>query len=96
MFMENVDTFVPKSTIVFREELDNWGLLFEPDTAACLVLNPVGVLIWKNLNGQNKVADLETLIRQECEDVPENIKNDIVDFLETLLKAGFVERVSGR
>ena len=36
---------VANPSIVFREELDDWALLFDPDTGEAYGINPVGAYI---------------------------------------------------
>jgi hypothetical protein len=42
---------VAKSVVVLREEFDEWAVLYNPDTADAVGINPVGVAIWKLLDG---------------------------------------------
>ena len=49
---------VANSLVVLREEFDDWAVLFDPDTGNACGLNPVGVFIWKRLDGRHTVPDI--------------------------------------
>ena len=36
---------IANSTIVFREEFDDWAILFDPDTNETLGMNPVSAFL---------------------------------------------------
>ncbi len=76
--------------IVFREEFDNWGVLFDPETGNAVALDPVAVFYWKNLNGLNDRTKLIKMLSQECEDVPEDATEHLDKFIKQLEDAGFV------
>ena len=44
-------------TVVLREEFDDWAILFDPDTNVTLGINPMGVYIWKCLDGKHTVME---------------------------------------
>ena len=44
--------------IVLREEFDDWAILFDPDSGDAFGLNPIGVHIWKRLDGNHAVKDI--------------------------------------
>ena len=45
-------------SIVVREELEGWGVIFDPDTGDSFGLNAVGVLIWKGLEAGKSKEDI--------------------------------------
>ena len=49
---------VAKPQIRLREESDNWVILFDPNTGNSRVLNPIGVFVWKLLDGTHNVSDI--------------------------------------
>ena len=75
-------------SVILREEFDDWAVLFDPDTAEGYALNPTGVLVWKQLDGQHTVADIVKIIRDNCEDVPEDVGQHAQDFVAGLVKQG--------
>lgn len=75
--------------IVLREEFDDWAILFDPDNGASCGLNPVGVLVWKQMDGQHSLDAILGHLREHCDAVPENTQ-DIEKFVEKLQKTGFL------
>jgi SynChlorMet cassette protein ScmD len=76
--------------IVFREEFDNWGVLFDPETGKTVALDPVATFYWKHFDGANDRNKLIELLKLECEDVPEDAPAHLDDFIQKLENAGFV------
>ncbi len=75
-------------SVILREEFDDWAVLFDPDTAEGYALNPTGVLVWKQLDGKHTVTDIVKIIRDNCEDVPEDVGQHAQDFVAGLVKQG--------
>ncbi len=76
--------------IVFREEFDEWGVLFDPETGDAVALDPVAVFYWKHLDGSNNREKLVEMLKMECEDVPEDAIDHLDEFVKKLEDAGFV------
>ncbi len=75
-------------SVILREEFDDWAVLFDPDTAEGFALNPVGVLIWKQLDGTHTLDDIVTAVRSNCEEVPDDVAAHCRSFVEDLVKQG--------
>jgi SynChlorMet cassette protein ScmD len=75
---------------VLREEFDNWAVLFNPDTADAAGINPVGVAIWKLMDGNNSMEEIVTKIQLLFDDVPSTAVEDISKFVTNLAQHGFV------
>ena len=75
---------------VLREEFDDWAVLFNPDTAQAVGLNPVGVAVWKLLDGKRNVEDVLEEIHSTYRSVPENAREDMLQFIDDLKEGGFV------
>ena len=76
--------------VVLRKEFDDWAVLFNPDTAEAVGVNPVGVAIWEMLDGKRSIDDITTRINQDFADVPGSAAEEIKTFIEDLTKRGFV------
>ncbi len=74
--------------IVLREEFDDWAILFNPDNGEGFGINPIGVYIWKQLNGTNTVSDIITKLKENCQGVPEDAENYVNKYLDSLVKKG--------
>ncbi len=75
--------------VVFREEFDDWAILFDPDSGVAFGVNPVGALIWKSLDGKHDIDSVMNNIRSCFSDIPEDIELHIKEFLQELVKKGF-------
>ena len=75
---------------VLREEFDDWAVLFNPDTADAVGISPVGVMIWKLMDGSRTVADIAASLSDHFAGVPETAKADVISFIEDLSAHGFV------
>jgi SynChlorMet cassette protein ScmD len=76
--------------VVLREEFDEWAVLFNPDTADAVGINPVGVTIWKLMDGKHSVEEIIKEIRDRFADVPENSFEHVASFVNSLADKGFV------
>jgi len=80
---------VTNPSIVFREEFDDWALLFDPDTGESYGVNPVGAFIWKELNGKKAFAELIGELRTAFDEVPESAPGEVAAFLDELVSKGY-------
>ncbi len=88
--------FLANPDVSCREEgPDEGAILFNPDTDAILVINPVGLLIWRALERQpHTIESLVAVLQEQCEDVPtDRVAADVEAFLQSLLPGGFVGEV---
>ena len=88
--MNQTDKPIANPIVVLREEFDDWAVLFNPDTADALGTNPVGVAVWKRMDGKRSVDDIVAEIKNSFEDAPDAISKEIADFINTLAGNGFV------
>ena len=88
--MQLTDRPVINPVVVLREEFDDWAVLFNPDTAAAIGINPMAVMIWKRLDGTRTLQDVVAAIEQDYADVPGSVANDVVTFVDQLTQQGFV------
>ena len=79
---------IANSSVVLREEFDDWAILFDPDSGGGFGLNPVSVFIWKNLDGKHTVEDILVELRKNCENVPQNAEDYIRNFIQELVEGG--------
>ena len=75
--------------IVLREEFDDWAILFDPDTGDAHGINPVGVFVWKHLDGRHTCNQILRKLRESCEDIPHDAEKDINAFIEDLVERGY-------
>ena len=76
---------------MFRQEFDDWSILFEPDTGNTYALNPVGTYIWQHLDGKHTVGEVLELLGNECEDeLPQDAPTQLKTFLSGLKTDGLI------
>ena len=75
---------------VLREEFDDWAVLFNPDTADAVGINPVGVAVWKLMDGQRDLDEILIRIRSKFAEVPEAADEEVNAFVDQLAQQGFV------
>ena len=81
---------VPNPLVVLREEFVDLAVLFNPDTADAVGINPTGVAIWKMMDGRIGIVKMALEIRKMFTDVPDTASEEISAFIEELHKIGFV------
>lgn len=70
--------------IVLREETDDWGLLFNPDTGETFGLDPTGIFLWKLSDGSLSIDDMCQQVREGFRGVPEGVAEMVVKFFTDL------------
>ena len=75
---------------VLREEFDDWAVLFNPDTAAAVGINPMGVAVWKLMDGSRTLDEIVAQVQGDYADVPDTAPEEISAFVEQLVESGFV------
>jgi len=88
--MNQTDKLIANPIVVLREEFDDWAVLFNPDTADAVGTNPVGVAVWKRMDGKKTLADIVSEIKNSFADTPDAISKEIAAFVDTLAENGFV------
>jgi SynChlorMet cassette protein ScmD len=88
--MKPTDRPIANPIIVLREEFDDWAVLFNPETAYALGTNPVGVAVWKQLDGRMSIEAIAAKIRSNFEDAPDATGKEVAAFVDTLAENGFV------
>ena len=95
--VQGTDRPIANPTVVLREEFDDWVILFNPDTAEAVGTNPVGVEIWKLMDGRRTLKEIVAKIQDEFADVPDAAAKDVTAFIKDLAERGFVGyEVKGR
>jgi SynChlorMet cassette protein ScmD len=84
------DKPIANPLVVLREEFDDWAVLFNPDTARALGINPVGVTVWKGMDGKASLEEIVSEIKDCFEDAPETVLEEITGFVNALAEEGFV------
>jgi SynChlorMet cassette protein ScmD len=83
------DKPIANPVVVLREEFDDWAVLYNPDIPYAAGTNPVGVAIWKLLDGRKSVTDIVLKIKDSFEDTPVVAEKEIFVFIDRLRENGF-------
>lgn len=81
---------ITNPVVVLREEFDDWAILFNPDTADAVGTNPVGVAVWKLMDGKHGIEEIIAKIKDQFADVPGAATKEIPAFIKDLTQRGFV------
>lgn len=87
--MNNTDRPIANPVVLLREESDDWAVLFNPDTNEAAGVNPVGIEVWKRMDGRSSIEDIVSAIESSFEDTPDIALNEINAFVNTLAENGF-------
>lgn len=88
--MNRTDRPIANPVVVLREEFDDWAILFNPDTVDAVGTNPVGVAVWKRMDGTRCLEEIVLEITSSFEDAPETAINEITAFVDKLAEHGYV------
>jgi len=88
--LNQTDRPIANPVVVLREEFDDWAVLFNPDTADALGTNPVGVAVWKRMDGKRSLAEIISEIKDSFQDTPDGAFKEIAAFVNILEAKGFV------
>jgi hypothetical protein len=77
--------------VILREEDEDGGLLYNPDTNQVKIVNSTGLFIWKQFSMVNHAdAVAEALQKNFDGATPEILQADLNEFLEALIQSGFI------
>jgi len=84
-------TDMPKANpaIGLREDFEDWAVLFDPNTTDAIGINPVGVVVWRKLDGASTLSDLVAAVHATFDDVPDSVADEVSAFVDNLTKKGF-------
>ena len=91
MAVKPTDRPLASTEVVLREEFDDWAVLFQPQTGEAIGTGPVGVVIWKILDGRHTLAEVAAEIEAQCEALPDTVLEDTLAFVEDLQKRLFLK-----
>lgn len=87
---------VANHSVVLREEFDDSALLYDPDRLQVYCLNPVGVFLWKRLDGRHSVEDILAELQSGCNNVPALADEHLREFIGVLAKRGLISADESR
>ena len=93
--MDITSLYLANPEISLREEDGDGAILFNAESDALLIINPIGLIIWKYTEPHPRSkAEIIAHLKDMCDDVPdEQVETDVVEFIEDLLAKGFIGKV---
>ncbi len=86
--------YIRNPDVVLREEDEDGGLLFNPDTNQVKVINATGLFIWQQCDGTHDLTDVVTALQEAFDEVPaDQVTQDVQEFVEAMLESGFIGTV---
>lgn len=80
--------------VVLREEDDDGGLLFNPDTNQIKVINPTGLFIWERCDGERDLTEIVETLQEAFDDAPgDQVTQDVQEFMEEMVNTGYIGTV---
>ncbi len=77
--------------VVLREEDEDGGLLFNPDTNQVKVINTTGLFIWQQCGQARTLDEIVAEVQKGFDEVPaEQVAQDVQDFVEGMVATGFI------
>lgn len=73
-----------------REDFEDWTILFHPMIGEVVGLDPVGVLTWRLIDGRRSAEEIAAALRARFEDAPPTVREDTLEFLQSLYRRLFV------
>jgi len=83
---------VKNAHITLREEFDDCGLLFNPDSGKICGVNFTGIWIWKHINGIRTIQDIVAGMKEEFSEIPEDIDEVVMKYIDNLAFYEFLEK----
>ncbi|MFA6411117.1 MAG: SynChlorMet cassette protein ScmD [Syntrophales bacterium] len=84
----DIKNVIANPLVILREEFDDWAILFDPETGNAFGLNPIGVLIWKHLDGRHSIDDIADIVHKRAEAIPSDMKAQLEDFVQATIDIG--------
>lgn len=77
--------------VTLREEDEDGGLLFNPDTNQIQVVNTTALHIWKACDGTRTIPELVQALLEDFEGAPaDEIHQDTQEFIDAMVASGFI------
>jgi len=89
--MKSTSIVQVNESYVFREEFDDWALLFNPDSSETFGMNQISSFIYKHLDGANTIESIVNKLAVECSEVPPDVETVVTEFIQNLIDKGLAE-----
>ena len=85
--------YIRNPDVVLREEDEEGGLLFNPDTGQIRVINPTGLFIWQQCDGTRDLDEIATAMQEAFDqEAPpaDQLAEDLQTFVKEMAETGFI------
>jgi hypothetical protein len=83
--------YICNPDVVLREEDEDGGLLFNPDTNQVKVINSTALFIWKQCDGKRSLQSIIESLKVEFDQVPlDQVDQHISEYIDELTQSGFI------
>jgi SynChlorMet cassette protein ScmD len=76
---------------ILREESDDWAVVSDVNTGLSFGLAPIGVFIWKRLDGQHTEQEILNEIKTHFKNAPTDADQHLSLFIRQLEQKGLVQ-----
>ena len=91
MMSDLIPHYLCNPDVVLREQDEEGGLLFNPDTNQVKVINITGLFIWQLCSVQQTIESIILEIQKNFDEVPaEQISQNVQEFIDDMLASGFI------
>ncbi len=86
--------YIRNPDVALREEDEDGGLLFNPDTNQVKSVNTTGLFIWQQCDGSRAEGDIVRALQSAFDEVPEDqVAQDVREFIADMVDSGFLGTV---
>lgn len=92
--MANQTKYKANPVVSFKDEGDEGAVLYNPDTDKCVIINPVGSIIWRYLEEPRTPDEIITMLSESFSDVDaEKAQEDLEEFINNF-EEDFIYEIS--
>ncbi len=93
MKTKTVSSYIQKKDVIFQE-VDGFVHILDQKKDAIVTLNDTATLLWSTLTQAHSLDSLVEVLLNTYEIDSETATHDVNEFLNTMLKAGFIAKMS--
>ena len=86
--MKEDTVLLANPAVVFRDEFDDFAVLFDPDTGEGYGLNQVGTFVWRLLDGTHSLREIRAKVSETFQNTDADVDADVAEFVKNLVESG--------
>lgn len=91
--LTSTDRVTPSPEVVLRDDFTDAAVLFHPHTAEAVCISPVGVSMWRALDGCRTLAEVAEEVAAQCGVPLDTVLEDTLTFVSYLHRRLFASLV---